>query len=243
VVSKDFWLPEPRPRARLRLYCFAHAGAGASTFGRWGAAAPSDIEIVAIQLPGREARMDEAPFRKLTDAARRIGEAIAGADTRPLALFGHSAGGKLAAHVALRLQGTARRPVRLFVSAGPVSVAREDWLHHLDESQFARAVAKEFGALPAEITADPELWQLFETPLRADLEALETDEITTMRLNVPVTVISGTRDDVVEPDDLAGWKACADRIVYATVDADHFSYRTSPGAYFDVIARQLFGSQ
>jgi surfactin synthase thioesterase subunit len=242
-VSKYFWLPEPRPAARLRLYCFAHAGAGASTFGRWGSAAPRDIEIAAIQLPGREERMDEKPFRKLTEAARRVGEAIAEAGVRPVALFGHSAGGKLAAHVALGLQATAYRPRHLFVSAGPVSVAREEWLHQLDDTQFARAVAKEFGALPAEITTDPELWTLFEPPLRADLEALETDDITAMGLDIPVTVISGARDDVVESDELAGWKTCADRIVYTTVDADHFSYRTSPGAYFDVITRQLFAPQ
>jgi medium-chain acyl-[acyl-carrier-protein] hydrolase len=243
VVSNYFWLPAPRPAARFRLYCLAHAGAGASAFGRWGSAAPRDIEIAAIQLPGREARMDEEPFRRFADAAQRIGEAIAGADTRPLALFGHSAGAKLAAHVALRLQATRHRPRRLFISAGPISVAPDTWLHRLDGAHFSAAVSRKFGALPPEITADPELWQLFEAPLRADLEALETDDLTALHLDVPVTVISGARDHVAKPADLEAWRACADTVVYASVDADHYSYRTSPGAYLDVIARQLLAPQ
>jgi len=241
VVSNAFWVPEPRPAARLRVYCFAHAGAGASAFGRWGAAAPRAMEIAAVQLPGREARMEEPAFRRFADAAREIGEAIEQADARPLALFGHSAGAKLAAHVALRLQGTRRRPRHLFVSAGPVSVTRKDWLHQLHGEAFIRAVGKEFGALPAEITSDPEMWQLFEAPLRADLEALETDDLTAMRLDMPLTVIKGVRDHVVKPHELTGWDNCADQVVHAEIEADHFSYRTNPAPYLALIGRQLFG--
>jgi medium-chain acyl-[acyl-carrier-protein] hydrolase len=240
-VSNAFWLPEPRPAARLRVYCFAHAGAGASTFGRWGAAAPREIEIAAVQLPGREARMDEQPFRRLADAGHATAEAIERADARPFALFGHSAGAKLAAHVALRLQGTRRQARHLFLSAGPVSVVRDKWLHQLHGEAFVRAIAKEFGALPAEITADAEMWELFEAPLRADLEALETDDLTSMRLDVPLTVIRALRDDVVKPHELVGWNACADRVIHAEVDADHYSYRTNPAPYLALIGRQLLG--
>jgi surfactin synthase thioesterase subunit len=242
-VSNAFWLPEPRPTARLRIYCFAHAGAGASAFGRWGTAAPRELEIAAIQLPGREARIDEPPFRRLSAAAQAIGEEIGRGDARPLALFGHSAGAKLAAHVALHLQATTRRPRHLFVSAGPVTVARKRWVHQLRGEGFVRAVAQEFGALPAEITSSAELWALFEPPLRADLEALETDDLTAMRLEIPLTVIRGVDDEVVEPGELAQWDACASRVAHADIAADHFSYRTNPKPYLDLISRELLESR
>ena len=50
------WLmcSRPRPDARVRLFCFPHAGAGASVYRRWPAGLPADVELWAIQAPGRE---------------------------------------------------------------------------------------------------------------------------------------------------------------------------------------------
>jgi medium-chain acyl-[acyl-carrier-protein] hydrolase len=241
-MNDALWLPKPRPLARMRLYCLAHAGAGASTFAKWPALAPETIEVAAIRLPGRESRMDETPFRNFADASRTIVDAITRDDPRPFALFGHSAGGKLAAHVAARLDGTARAPAHVFVSAARVTVPADEVLHALPDREFARRVNERFGALSEEITGDPELWSLFEPPLRADLEALETDTLAPRRLGVPMTVIAGSRDEVVDRDDLAHWRAwCARQIRYVVVDADHYSYRMNPKPYMDVIVRQLLG--
>src|SRR3974377_2013971 len=91
--AKWLWLPEDRPQARVRLYCVPHAGAGASTFAKWATAAPSEIEIAAIQLPGRESRLDEEPLRRFAPAAQAIARLIQ-LEKRPFALFGHTPGGK-----------------------------------------------------------------------------------------------------------------------------------------------------
>ena len=45
-----------RPRARLRLFCFPYAGAGASIFHRWPDALREEVDVVPVQLPGRETR-------------------------------------------------------------------------------------------------------------------------------------------------------------------------------------------
>jgi len=233
------WLPQPKPSAHLRLYCLAHAGGGASTFASWTSACPRDIEIAAIQLPGRETRLDEEPLRRFAPMARAIGEIIS-LDHRPFAIFGHSAGGKLAIHVALRLQDIDRRPVRVFLSGAPVTVPRSKFLHQLSQDQFIQAVGERFGALPSEITNDPEVWSLFERPLRADLEAHETDDAVPCRLPVPLSVISGSRDHVVDIGEQKSWQAWSEYPVdYETVDADHFSYRKQPKAYLEIIARHL----
>ena len=42
--------------ASLRLFCFPYAGAGASVFAQWAKALPAEIEVHAVQLPGRETR-------------------------------------------------------------------------------------------------------------------------------------------------------------------------------------------
>ena len=36
-----------------RLICFPHAGAGAAAYADWARLLPPEIELVAVQLPGR----------------------------------------------------------------------------------------------------------------------------------------------------------------------------------------------
>jgi surfactin synthase thioesterase subunit len=225
----------------LRLYCLPHAGAGASAFATWGLAAPDELEIAAVQLPGREDRIDEEPLRTLDSAAELVAEAIASNDDRPFALFGHSLGGKLAARVAVLLEKIDRCPIHLFISgASPATWPKDKWIHKLDDDQFVRSVAERFGGLPAQITDDPELWGLFERPLRADLEAAATATLIPHPLGVPLTVMSGARDTVVYGNEL-NWQAWSARqVCYERVDADHFSYRTEPRLYLIVIAKHLF---
>src|SRR6476619_4090335 len=107
--STSPWLIRFRSRnteqVHIRLFCFHYAGATASIFRSWDEAMPDGIEVVAVQLPGREYRLDEA---LLTDAHE-----IAGLVTELLSLdkrfgcFGHSRGVLIAFEVArlLREQG------------------------------------------------------------------------------------------------------------------------------------------
>lgn len=233
------WLPRPKPSASVRLYCFAHAGAGASAFASWMAESPPTIEVAAIQLPGRETRLDEKPLRSFGPASQSIALAIQ-SDSRPFALFGHSAGGRLAIHVASRLRVMDRDMAHIFISASPVTLADREPLHHLDETDFVRQLADRYGPLPAAITDDPEVWSLFGRTLRADFEALETDDVIPRPLDAPLTVIAGRNDTVVTTDELRGWQAWSSGSTrYEIVDADHFSYRTRPKPYLDLIARKI----
>jgi medium-chain acyl-[acyl-carrier-protein] hydrolase len=170
-----------------------------------------------------------------------IAEVIASNDKRPFALFGHSLGGKLAVRVALLLEKTDHRPIHLFVSgASAATIPQDKWLHKLDDDQFVRSVANRFGGLPTQITDDQKIWSLFERPLRADLEASETDTLTPHPLGVPLTVITGARDTVVYGKELS-WQPWSNQLVhYERIDADHFSYRTEPRLYLEVIARHMF---
>lgn len=233
------WVPQPKPGANFRLYCLPHAGGGASTFASWISACPEHIEMAAIQLPGRESRLDEEPMRHLPTIARAIGGIIS-LDRRPFAIFGHSAGGRLAVHVASYLEEIGVLPARVFISGASMTVPRSGFVHQLNQDQFIRAVSERFGALPAEITNDPEVWSLFERPLRADLEAYETDNTPPRRLQVPFTVIFGKRDHVVDLAEQSNWKIwSAFPIHFELIDADHFSYRKEPRVYLDIIATDL----
>src|SRR5579872_5061546 len=61
------WLTygHPKPQSTMRLFCFPHAGGGASKFHQWNAMAPGNLEVLPIQLPGHESRIDEPPITDL----------------------------------------------------------------------------------------------------------------------------------------------------------------------------------
>ena len=76
TVDSRSWLRylRRRPLADLQLFCFPFAGGGASIFRKWDTKLPGNVEVCVIQLPGREDRFLEPPFRQigpLVDALRR----------------------------------------------------------------------------------------------------------------------------------------------------------------------------
>src|ERR1700741_2675334 len=108
------WLsfPAPRRAAELRLFCLPFAGAGASAFREWPSAFGPRVEVVAVQLPGREQRIRERPVIDSTEGWSTI---AAPAD-RPYAIFGPSMGARLAFEVVRELRRAGRPlPLRLSV--------------------------------------------------------------------------------------------------------------------------------
>src|SRR5262245_54066185 len=102
---------EARPAGRLRLFCFPWSGANASVYRDWAQSLPDEIETVAVQLPGRSSRRDEAPVDRLAPLAVQIARAIGdelGERPGRFALFGHSLGALLAYEVARRLVAAGR---------------------------------------------------------------------------------------------------------------------------------------
>src|SRR5262245_10714091 len=102
---------------RLRLFCFPYAGGTASAFRGWHDAIPQPIEVCAVRLPGREARLAEPPFTSSETLVPAVADALEACLDVPYALFGHSMGAVAAFEVARELRRRARQPpVRLFLS-------------------------------------------------------------------------------------------------------------------------------
>ncbi|MDU3291436.1 MAG: pyochelin biosynthesis editing thioesterase PchC, partial [Pseudomonas aeruginosa] len=122
------------PMPRLRLACFPHAGGSASFFRSWSERLPPDIDLLALQYPGREDRFNEAPATCLEDLADGAALALRDFADAPLALFGHSLGAALAYETALRLENAGAPLRHLFVSAHPAPHRqRGGALHRGDE--------------------------------------------------------------------------------------------------------------
>ncbi|MFG2846316.1 thioesterase II family protein [Kitasatospora sp. NPDC048296] len=230
TAPADTWTrtPLPRPAARLRLFCFHPAGAGPSLFRAWPAALPEDVELVAVQLPGRETRLAEPCLTTYQDAVTRLHAALKPRLDLPYVLFGHSMGALLAYGVArAALRHGDHPPARLLVSgaagpgSGPTKPGRTRWS---DEELVASL--REMGGTPEAVLADRELLGLVLPTLRADYAVCDSFDETAgpagTPLTCPVTVFGGL-DDTVTPAELRRW---------AAVTTGPTSLHTFPGGHF-----------
>lgn len=200
----------PRPAARLRLFCFAHAGGGATAYRLWSAGLPADIEVRAVQLPGRETRLHEPALRRMDAIVEALVPALRDEFDRPFALFGHSMGAMVASELTHRLAELGLPlPRHLFVSGrrAPRCIEPDAPLHPLPDTAFIAELNRRYGGIPAEVLAHEELVQLLLPALRADLEALETAARPPRPpLPVPISAYGGLDDSRANRELLEPWR-------------------------------------
>lgn len=186
-----------RAAATLRLFCFPHAGGAASLFRRWPSLLPPQVEVCAVQLPGRETRWRDPVPADLSELVEELARALGPLLEPGYALFGASFGGLVAYALARRLREAGRPdPVRLFVAATP--------------APDRIAAAGPAGAAPPALAApqvNPELARLAARVLGHDLRLIASYRHTPGPvLRCPLTVFGGTDDPTVTADDLAAWR-------------------------------------
>jgi medium-chain acyl-[acyl-carrier-protein] hydrolase len=214
------------PDADLLLLCLAHAGGGGSFFRPWQAELAPAIDVRPIQLPGREARLREPAYHRMSDLIGPLLDGVAPQLDRPYAVFGHSMGAAIGFELA-RLAGARGLPppVRLLVSGrrAPHLPARRAAYDGLDDEAFLRSVF-ELGGTPSEVVQQRELLQLFLPTMRADFLLNDSYEpLPGPRLSCPISAFVGDSDAEASPAEVAGW---------AQVTTGPCSARVFPGGHF-----------
>ncbi|KYF72840.1 gramicidin dehydrogenase [Sorangium cellulosum] len=249
--TSDAWVgcPRPNPASRLRLFCFPYAGGGASVYSAWWRELPAHTELCAIKLPGREARLGEPPFERLTPLVQALATALDGWLAKPFAFYGHSLGALVSFELAreLRRRG-APLPRHLFVSARraphlPIAAP----LHGLSDDDFL-AWLRRMGGTPEEVLRDPDLLALFLPVLRADVAVNEAEPfVPGPPLDCPMSAFGGADDERASPAEMEAWREHTRGPFRTEVfPGGHFFLRTarapllrSISAVLDGVARDL----
>ncbi|MDZ7630673.1 MAG: alpha/beta fold hydrolase [Gemmatimonadaceae bacterium] len=210
-----------------RLFCLPFAGGGAVTYRLWHRTLPDDIEVVAAMLPGREARLNEAPLTSVAAMVDDLLPSVLAASDMPYAIFGHSMGALVAFELAKALERSGGRPPsQLFVSArrSPDEPETRAPMHALPEPAFLDEMQRRYGGIPAEVRAERELLDLLLPTLRADTCAFETYAMSAgPAVRCPVHVYGGVDDAHPTPAQLPAWERALGRPVRVRVFAgDHF---------------------
>ncbi|QXJ20419.1 thioesterase [Actinomadura graeca] len=219
-----FRCAEARPWAPTRLFCLPHAGGSAVAYRSWAGEIGPEVEVHAVQYPGRADRLGEPLVRDALRLAGLIAGAMAPLLDRPAALFGHSMGAVLSYEVARLLQEQGAAPVHLFASgARPPHDRGDDRVAGEDDDALVAEMVR-LGGSDAEALRDPELRELVLPYVRNDF-ALVEDYVHRpgTRLAVPITTIIGDADPHVTEAQAKKWADLTDGpFALKVLEGDHF---------------------
>ncbi|MFD8488553.1 thioesterase II family protein [Streptomyces sp. NPDC059712] len=221
---------------RFTLVCLPHAGGSAGFYRPWAALMPAEVELLAIQYPGREDRFEDPGAAGMEELVEAVADAVGPLLDRPYALFGHSMGSAVAWELAheLRQRGLPG-PRRLFASgrAAP-GTAVTGQLHRQDDDVLSAELAR-LGGTSREVLDDPGLRSLVLTAVRHDYRVIETYRPPADRppLSCPLHVLTGSTDPELgaerSRDRAGGW---------ADLTTARTEVRVFPGDHFYLTPRR-----
>lgn len=191
-----FLLDVPNTSERLRIFCFPYAGGGASTYRNWNTYLKPGMKCYPIQLPGRENRISETPYREMDTLVKDVVSALVPYLDTNYILFGHSMGAKIACEVggALEHYNNVQNPCHLIVSGSQAPhIPDPNPLHNLPEDKFIEGL-KQYSGMSQEFLENKELMKLFMPLFRADFVLDETYTFKKRNFSFPISALYGSQD-------------------------------------------------
>lgn len=214
----------PLGQPRARLLCLPYAGGGATIFQTWAGQFPSDIEVRAAQLPGRQDRLGEPALLSVDAITDALFATIAALHPAPLYVYGHSLGSIIAFELARKLAARSQPLAGLIVAGrrAPHLPSYRTPIFQLSDAEFKEALHLLYGTSRV-VLQNSELMSIALPALRGDFTAHDTYQyVAGPPLDVPITVLIGQKDSSVKREDAAAWAETTTRYegLYE-VDAGH----------------------
>jgi len=228
VADNRSWYLEYKknPDATIRLFCFHHSGGGASAYYPWADYLLPKIEMIAIQLPGRESRFTEPLNNNLRDITAKLSDGFAIYKDKPFFVFGHSLGALISFEFIKSIhQLYSLSPRHMIVSAtkAPHLPFRMKHLSQLDDKALKEEL-KNYNGIDERILNNDELLDLFLPIIKNDFSIYEHyNFLESMSIPCDILAISGDQDQTVSPKEILAWAQ------YTEGKFEHISF---PGKHF-----------
>ncbi|GHP08945.1 hypothetical protein PPROV_000768200 [Pycnococcus provasolii] len=209
--------PTPHPGCRVRLFCVPQAGMGAWAFHGWinKRGLPAEIEVMPVELPGRNSRVDEGTIDMMDDVVSQLCDALSDyfKDTSmPYVLFGHSMGAWVAYELAceIRKRGLPM-PCKLYASGcRSPSLYGQDYdvdpveFSDLSYDEFWENFERRYG-VNKDLQSDHIRRYVYPT-LQADFNTMDKYVPQNLEpLDIPIEAMGARDDNRYSPDQISLW--------------------------------------
>ena len=213
-----------------RLVCFPHAGGSASFYHPVSARFSPEVEVIAVQYPGRQDRRHEPCVDDIRALARLVAAQIHALPPKPTVYFGHSMGAAVAFETAWRLEGDGLGPRALVASGWRAPSDRLDEGVHRRDDDGVLAEIRGLDGTAAALLADEEVLRMALPAIRADYRAIETYAANREQvLRCPIVTLIGDTDGKVDRVTASGWAAHT---------TGGFRLEVFPGGHFYLVGSQ-----
>lgn len=241
----DWFMPfKHNKNSYIRLFCFHYGGGSASAYREWANDIVEHVDLVAIQLPGRENRFGEPLLNNVSQVVNELYQNFASYLSQPFVFFGHSIGALIAFEFVRLLQKNgAPQPKYLIVSGtkAPQVPLKRRPIHHLSDLELLEKI-RQYKGIPGYILEDKELMSIFLPIIRADFSISETYQYTSHKpLACPITALGGLNDDTFDSQDLLKWQAQTSvSFDHELLPGDHFFIRSSYQEVINIVNKVLY---
>jgi medium-chain acyl-[acyl-carrier-protein] hydrolase len=192
----------------MRLFCFPYSGGSASIFGTWSGSLPSEVEVCAVQPPGRHERLHEPLLHSVDEMVASLVPALLPLLDRPFATFGHSLGAIVMFETLRELAARhGLRPVHVFVSGAPSP--NRFLVPSLADRPQSDLVARvrSLGFEDSSVMEDEDAARHMLPALKSDFEAAARYAyVPSEPLGTPITAFAGREDTFAPPDSMDEWR-------------------------------------
>jgi surfactin synthase thioesterase subunit len=210
--------------ATRRVFCFPYAGGGASNFLRWSEYLPKDTEVIGIQLPGRENRINEPDAVSVSYIIQQLVNELRPLLDVPYGFFGHSFGALLSVELTHALVlACAPLPQKITVSGARPQNRCPDLNIQAPSDDKLLVAIREWGGPKLE-DFGRDFVELALSILRADIKLLQTHKYNLQNIPVPLLVLGGSGDVLVSIDALYAWRTLAPSCVIQILPGNHFFF-------------------
>jgi medium-chain acyl-[acyl-carrier-protein] hydrolase len=226
------------------LICIPYAGGNASIYHEWADLFPKEVEVLAVQLPGRGSRFIEERYTEINRLIPALVKELVPFTDKPFMLFGHSMGALLCyelAHQLVKLEpGTLQH---LFVSAyrAPQLASDRKVLRHELPVHELKELFRQLNGIPAEIMNNDDLMNIILPILRSDIQLCDTyTYLERPPLPCGITAFGGSRDPEVNVNQLQAWKEqTASEFGLHMLPGDHFFIHTQQELLIGLLTQRM----
>lgn len=219
-VSQDKWLIKKKSQVKLskKMFCLHPVGAGASIFSHFLFNPPKDTEVITIQMPGRENRIDEDHYYdNMDNLIKDIASRIVSEIDCPVIFWGHSWGGVTLYEVAKYLRRNNypqyKNIERLIITG---SIAPQLTLLWKDRDSI-KETANKSNSIDRILSTvsyidDKDYLRNIIPIMRKDMDMIMTYKyVAEDKLDIPILAFGAIEDEVVLIEELKQWQEQTNR--------------------------------